>query len=308
MRENNQRQNPFVLAPVLMLPILVFLGIASVIIGKPLEKNISYIIATFLFLFVFIMPIVFYFRLRGGKWLSSCFASISFRSVVFSVSAALLMMAHSVAYRSFTLGDFFDYRIYTIYGVPFSLDVESFGAFIGVFFVGGVVPALLEGVFFRGIFMHEYRFGGVVLSIFMSSALYAMMGMDFISFPLYFLNGIMLSAVVFLTKNLFCSVLTHLIYILFVMLGEKYLLFLAIETETRGVMLFLLFGAWLTIAIFFFDAAEKILRKYGENEQPKPIGLSKRNCFRVCYDILFVPMLWIDIFCFSIISILHLFF
>ncbi len=307
MQENNQRQNPFILAPALILPILMFLGIAGFIISKPLEKNISYMIAALLFLFVFGLPTVLFFRLRRGKWISSCLAPLSVRSIVLSVSAALLMMAHSTVFRTLTLGDFFDYRIYTIYGMPFWIDADSFGSFIGAFLALALVPALLEGIFFRGILMYEYRYGGVVLSIFISSVLYAMTGADFSSFPLYFMNGIMLSVIVFLTGNLFCSVFAHILYILFAMLGEKYLLFLAAETETRGIMLFLLFGAWVTVAIFFFDAAEKLLRKRGENEQPKPMGLSKRNSFIVFYDILSAPMLWADVFCFFIFAILHLF-
>ena len=306
MRENNQRHNPFILAPALLLPILLFLGIAGFIISNPFEKNISYIIIAILLVIVYGVPTVIFFRLRGGKWISSCLAPLSVGSLIFSISAALMMMAHSTFFRSLTLGDFFDYRIYTIYGMPFRIDVDSVSSFVGAFLALALVPAVLEGIFFRGILMYEYRYGGIVLSVFMSSVLYAATSAEFISFPLYFLNGFMLSVIVFLTGNLFCSILAHIIYILFSMMGEKYLLFLAAETETRGIMLFLLLGVWLTVAIVFFESAEKLLRKRGENEQPKPIRLSRRNFLTVFYDILAVPMLGADAFCFFIFAILHL--
>lgn len=306
MQENNQRRNPFLLAPTLMLPILIILGIAGFVVSEPLEKNISYIVALLLFFFAFGLPTFLFFRMRGGKWISSYVEKLSVRSVILCISASLLMMAHSAAYRSLTLGDFFDHRIYTVYGMPFLIDADSIGSLVGTFFILAFVPALLEGIFFRGILMYEYRYGGILLSIFMPSVLYAMTGAEFSSFPLYFMNGVMLSVIVFLTGNLFCSVFAHILYILFSMFGEKYLLFLAAETETRAVMLFLLFGAWLTVAIFFFDAAENLLRKRGESERKKPIGLTKRTRFVVFYDIFSTPMLWADAICFFAVSILHL--
>ena len=306
MQENNQRRNPFIFAPALTFPIILLLGIGGFVFANPIENNAVYIVSVLLGLFVFGVPTILFFRMRGGKWFASCTMPVGARGWALAVSAALLLMVQSAFCRSLVVGDFFDYHIYTLYGIPFRIDMDSFGSFMGAFFPLAVLPAFLEGIFFRGILMHEYRYGGVVLSVFMSSLLYAMTGASFASFPLYFLNGILLSMTAFLTGNVFCSVLADLIYLLFAMLGEKYVLFLAEEEETCIILLFFLVWLWITVAIFFFDTAENVLRKRGEKEHRKPFCLSVKNCAAVLYDIVAVPMLGADVLCFAVFAVLHL--
>ncbi|MBQ3490103.1 MAG: CPBP family intramembrane metalloprotease [Clostridia bacterium] len=306
MRENNQRRNPFLLAPALVLPAVFFFGIVSFIFSEPLGSTAAYILSALFFLFIFGLPIALFFCLRGGKWLSSCLLPVKGRSIALSLGAALLMIAQSTFLRSLA-PDFFDYRTYTLYGISFFAEADSFGAFAVLFFALVLIPALTEGILFRGILMYEYRFGGALFSVLVSSFLYAALSMNPIAFPPYFLNGILLSATAFITGNLFCSVFAHVIFLLFAMFGEKYLLFLASETETRMILFFVLAGIGIASVVFICDAAEKILRVRGEQEHQKPIVSPKRKRFIVFWDMISAPLLWADFFCFAVFSILHLF-
>ena len=307
MQENKQRRNPFLFAPVLLLPALLFLGIAGLVFTEPFAKDIGSIAAILIFLLVFCLPIALFFCLRGGNWITYRFSPVSGRSFLFSMGAAVILVMQNIIFHSLTVGKFFDYRIYTVYGLSFEVDFHSFGTGMLAFLAFALLPAVLEGILFRGIFMYEYRFGGVLGSILISSLLYAMMGMVFSQFPLYFLNGIVLCVTAFITGNFLCSVFAHLAALTFSLFEEKYFMFLAEEQETRMFMIFTLLGVLLPVAVFCFDSAERILRKRGEREDKKPICVPKGAGAKVFFDIVSSPVLWADMLCFSVFSVLHLF-
>ena len=168
-----------------------------------------------------------------------------------------------------------------------------------------LLPVLAEEIFFRGFLMYEYRYGGVLLSVAVSSLLYALTGMSLVDFPILFLNGILLSMVVFLTGNLFYSVLAHLLYAIFALSFEKYIFFIA--EETRILIFLVLVALGLLFAIGFCGSAEKILRQRGENEERMPVRLKKGKLFIILRDIFATPMIWADGFVFVLVCILHIF-
>ena len=95
------------------------------------------------------------------------------------------------------------------------------GGGILLFFVAVLIPVLLEGIFFRGIMMYEYRYGGFLISALFSSLLYAMTAMDFQYILIRFLLGFFLCLVGFLTGNILYSMLSHMIYAVFSLFAEK---------------------------------------------------------------------------------------
>ncbi len=305
--QENKRKNPFLFAPVLLFPALLFLGISGFVFAEPFAKNVGAIAAILIFLLVFGLPIVLFFCLRGGNWIAYRLSPVSGRSFLFSMGAAVLLVMQNIIFHSLTIGKFFDYRIYTIYGLSFEVNLHSFGTALIAFCAFALLPAVLEGILFRGILMYEYRFGGILGSVLISSFLYAMMGMAFSQFPLYFLNGIVLCVTAFVTGNFLCSVFAHLAALTFSLFEEKYFMFLAEEQETQMFMIFTLLGVLLPVAVFCFDCAERILRKRGEKEEKKPICVPKGAGASVILDIVSAPVLWADVLCFSAFSILHLF-
>jgi membrane protease YdiL (CAAX protease family) len=253
---------------------------------------------------VFGIAIALSFTLRGAGWLSGCLGHHMDGSLALCLSASCMMMVQSVGIRSFLTENFYDYRSYSLYGMTLESATDSIGAFLLMFFVFGVLPAIAEGILFRGFVLHEYRYGGVLISIGISSFLYAMTGMSLADLPVYFINGVLLSAVVFLTGNLFYSVLSHSLYVLFVLSLEKYIFFIALET--RILIFLVLVMAGLLSAVCFCGSAEKLLRQKGENEARAPIRLKKGKFFVIFKDILSAPMLWADAACFLLICVLHI--
>ena len=303
MQENNERRNPFLLAPSFALALLTVFGGLSFI---PLENGIlAYAVAVISVLTVLGGLVFLSLRLGGGRWLGACIRTRANGGFSLCLFAAGVMTLQSAMIRAFLIGELYDYRTYSLYGMTFESATESFGAFLAVFTVLAVIPAFLEEFLFRGFFMYEYRHGGVLLSVLVSSFLYAMTGMSFFEFPIHFLNGILLSAVAFLTGNIFYSVLSHLIYALFVLSFEKYCLFIAQETPALSFLV--LAGLGLFFIICFCGAADKILRCRGENEDHMPIRWKKGKRLLILKDMFSAPVIWADIVCFALIGMLHIF-
>lgn len=303
MQESNEHRNPFLLAPSLMPIVLLFFGVFSFI---PFGKGaLTYILASVLMIFVLGGMLALAVYLRGSRWLKVCCKSRSKGGFLLSLAASGMMMIQSALIRAFLIGDLYDYRTYSLYGMSFESATDSFGAFLLVFTALAVVPAFLEGFLFRGFFMYEYRHAGIFLSVLVPSFLYAMTGMSVAQYPVHLLNGILLSSVVFLTGNVFYSILSHLLYALFALTLEKYFLFIAAETPL--LFLLVLAAVGLFFIICFCGLADKILRLRGENEDRVPIRCKKGKLSVVLKDIFSVPMIWADVFGFLLIGVLHIF-
>jgi|GEM_PF-1145375 len=307
MQENNGRRNPFLLAPLFVLPALFVFGIASFFEIGSLGRVPSLILIALFTLISFVTPIVLSFRVSGAGWIPGCLGRVRRGAFAASIWAAGLMAVQSASLRSLLLAEEYDYRTYTLYGFSIENATGTVGAFLLNFLIFAVIPVLLEAVLFRGIILHEYRYCGVLLSSLFSSLLYAALGMSYAELPVLFLNGVLLSAVVFLTGNLLCSVLTHLLYTLYAMCVEKYFLFIAAETETRILLFFILGALGCVFAICFFGSAEKLLRQRGENEDRAPLRMKKGRRSVVVRDVLSAPGLWAVCFGAVLICVLHIF-
>ena len=305
MQENKGRQNPFLLAPALVLAILVIFGILSFITIGGGEGYGGYIIAVAAILLVFGMTVAMAIFLRGSGWIVRCFGSGKSGGFLICLTASGMMMIQSVGIRSFLTENFYDYRLYSLYGMSFESTAESTPELFWMIFAIVLLPVLAEEIFFRGFLMYEYRYGGVLLSVAVSSLLYALTGMSLVDFPILFLNGILLSMVVFLTGNLFYSVFAHLLYAVFALSFEKYIFFIA--EETRILIFLVLVALGLLFAIGFCGSAEKILRQRGENEERMPVRLKKGKFFIILRDIFATPMIWANGFVFVLVCILHIF-
>ena len=124
MQENNERRNPFLLAPAVTLAVLIVFGILSFI---PFGKEIvAYIVAIGLALVVFGGLVFAAFRLRGGKWWNACTQSRARGGWAIALSAAGVMMMRSAMIRSFLIGESYHYRTYSFYGITLDVHADSF--------------------------------------------------------------------------------------------------------------------------------------------------------------------------------------
>ncbi len=307
LANNNIRKNPFLLAPTLTAFLLIGMGIVGFIPLNALGQTASHILMGLLTVLIFIVPFFFCFALRGNIVGRFGFRPMTRDGWHIAFSASAVLILQNLLFQALFFADSYDYRVYTLYGSVFSAEPKSFASFLLMLIVFVVIPVLAEGVFFRGILLYEYRYTGPLFSILLSSVLCGLMTMSFSSFPLGCLNGLILAVTVFLTGNFLLSLFSHATYLLFAVFAEKYFIFIAREAET-SVLFFFVFGLlFLFSLLWFLYSAENRLRERGKAEEdiPQRIPVQKRGL--VFYDVFSAPMLWGDLFCYILFSVLHLF-
>lgn len=307
MHANNIRRNPFLIAPSLTLFVLLSLGIIGLVPLNALGSTASYIVMMLLTALVFGLPTAAFLYFRGNALPHFGFRKMTGEGLSVSLWAAAVLILLSVVIRGGLFGDAYNYKAYTLYGSVFENTPASFGEGILLFFAFVLFPVLLEGVFFRGILAYEYRHGGFWISAFLPSLFYGMTAMEFSRFPMQFLLGFLLSAVVFITGNLWYSMLSHAVYAVFALFFEKYFIFIAKEPEARTLFFFVFIALGLLSLFAFIRSSEQMLRKRGEDEDAMPIRMPKSKKPLVLYDIFSAPMLWADIFCFALFAVLQIF-
>lgn len=307
MQGNNARKSPFLLASMLSFAVLFLLGVIGFL---PIASRgaLSYALIAFLTVFLFGLPIGFFVYLRGGRAFSAWNRrSVRKTEVLLAIAASVALIFQNAVLRVIFFKEAYDYRRYTLYGIEFSNEADSAGLMVLFFISLAVLPVFFEEIFFRGILMYEYRHGGFWFSAIFSSLIYAMSALDFSQFPIFFLNGFLLAAVFYLTGNILCSMLSHFCLVFFALFWEKYLFFLAFESETRVLFFFFCGAFWILALIFFCHMAENLLRKRGEKEEAKPNLLPKNKKILALYDILTAPFFGADVLCFAVFAILKIF-
>ncbi|MBQ8497632.1 MAG: CPBP family intramembrane metalloprotease [Clostridia bacterium] len=307
MLANNIRRNPFAVAPALALFLLIPFGVIGRLPIRSLGTVGAPLLMLVLTIVIFCLPTIFFFYLKGNTLFHFGFRKMTGEGLSVAVTAGVLLCILSILVSGGLFGDAYDYKTYTLYGTALDGISDSVGGGILLFFAAVLFPVLLEGIFFRGIMMYEYRHGGFLIAATCSSLLYAMTEMDFFRFPARFLIGFLLCLVVFLTGNILYSMLSHAIYAVFSLFAEKYFIFIAKEPEARALFFFVFSALFLFMLFLLIRAAEKMLRVRGEAEDAVPVRMPKGKRPLVLYDIFSAPMLWADIFCFALFAVLNIF-
>ncbi len=249
-------------APALVLSILL-LSVASryidsAVLGYGDQLYLSMIV---LRLIVFVLPCIFYIKINGTGYLSELnLRPASPGKTGFLLLAFLVMTAGSAAVKMLLA--------YT--GVPASefLRYESMVAvsktteLTGVLYIAAafaVLPALTEELAFRAVILTEYNKSGLgpVMSLLFTSVLYALTSFRAEMLPLYLFTGAVLTVTVYVTRSVPAAMLLHLLYNLFNIFFEGYLLRLLQMRENLTLVAFIVVTLFLFSLVLMLGEAER---------------------------------------------------
>lgn len=286
MPTNNRRKNPFSLAPALTFVVLALFVLAALL---GVENRIWQGVITLL---AFGTAFFMYLVNRGALLLRIPNRAVSGRGLWVAILSAMLMIAFSAFFRFGILRDA------SSVAAPSESFLDGFLSLIAV----AVIPAVCEEYFFRGVVMLEYRFAGVFGAAFFSSLLFAAVHLSLSLFVLYFVCGLMLSFVVFLTSDVKMAVISHMIYNLYALFWERDMYLLAYDEESR-VLFLAMAGACVLLALWgLLKVSETLLRERAEDEPP--VRVPKGKGFFVFSDIVSAPALWLVAIAFLLFTLL----
>lgn len=308
MPADSRRRNPFLLAPALVFIILAFAVLTEFVGIGERDGFWIYIIAALVTLVGFGVPAAICFFCRGP----AAFAKIRFLKVsksqafVLAAGTAVMLLQSSIL-RLGVLRCADGGSVYELYGFEFTVSVSSVWELLLMLVSLALLPAVCEEIFFRGIAVYEYRFGGVVGSALMTSLLYAVIFLDFGQLPVCFLNGLLLFFIGFLTENLLCPILMHMVYNVFLMFGERYLFILSSGPDSKALFWFLLIALYLaSLALLFFAAGRQFRQRAMSSDAP-PVRVPRGKRPVVIYDMLSAPPFLADLVCFVVFAVIRLF-
>ena len=250
------------------LGVVALLFAAHLVLQKTALPLSPFLIKLFLELVIFGVPLLFFCHLRGDR------APAALRLRRPKASEIPLALAAAVALFSGCL------LLSMLFGGIGALDKSATGAtqsdlntpaaviFGAILF--GLLPALVEELFFRGILTSEYERRGSVRAVLMSALLFSLSHFDFRNLLLYLFAGVLFSLVVYATDTLFWSILLHILYNLLFLFFGRYLASLYDFTGSMELFLFLLILAFLISFLLFCRSAAKSYREKAARSADDP--------------------------------------
>lgn len=270
--------HPFFAAPLLVMAISVLVLFIQLVNIESASEAAVYGVMMVLQLVIFGVPAAVFCGFRGQGYLGKLgFALPRKKSLSVIVFGTLFLILASCVLKFGLFHFAYDASAYSLYGSSFSVRTSSFGAWLLMVLSLAVLPALTEEFVFRGIIMREYRMGGSLFSMLMSALFFSFIHFDIKQFPIYFVLGLILAWLVFLTRSVWASVIAHLVYNLFAIFTEKYIWLFSSNPDSDILFWLILIACLLVCAFFFLSFAEKLLRVHAEKgeEAQKPVPKSK---------------------------------
>lgn len=150
------------------------------------------------------------------------------------------------------------------------------------------LPAFCEEMIFRGIVLSEYeeRYGTVCAFV-MNTVFFAFLHFNISKLLVYLFAGVVLTALLYATRNLFCVMLAHFAYNVFGIFGQQYITEFYVTAGNLWAVVVVLLALFLLSASVFCGSASRLYGMYSKDDPPsdevektdkKTLSLSFRQC------------------------------
>ena len=237
-------------APLLLLAIILLTDLSNSLLRYTETYHDGIFLSMTIVQFVvFLLPSAFYSRMRGikGAFIPSLmpvrffhFPLVLFGMVVYILGSLLLMClgyyVHGESYFSIT----------SVLSIPIVTD----NAYL-LFSCLAFVPALLEELVFRCLFLREYTSMGGFVAVMTSGLFFALIHYSPEALPLLLFMGILLGALTYITHSVLPAVLLHMATNVFLLFFEDAFI-MYLNRSAKTMMIPYLLGLFLCFFLFFF--------------------------------------------------------
>ena len=278
----------------LVLTTYVLLLFSKIIDLKILNRENEYYTVVILQLLIFLLPAAIWCKLRGEGYTKRLRMRLPRPSSFLLIISATLLMISGGLFLSFIFGGLDSLsKNFSLYDTFISKNDYSVQSNIYLLLAYALLPAICEEVVYRGILCAEYEQGGVLRSVIVSSVFFALLHFNPINILTYLFSGAILSLVLYATRSLFASMLTHLLYNIFGLFGQKYMNTLYKITGSEVFFVFIITFVLLLSAAIFCRQASKLYKKhlyegYSSNYR-KPVAETPEEIRKSFLDVIREP-------------------
>ena len=259
------------LAPCLVTVILALITAVRYIDPELLSKrNNIYLSFVIIQVLVLLLPAVLYIKLKGkGYGATVGMKMFAPDSIAFIIFCLFMLVAGSAAIR-FVCEEL---------GIPRSDLVLMRRVFPNVaaaenplfsLMAFALAPAISEEFIFRGVMISEYRSGGRVCAVLMSSVLFAFLHYGLENFILAVFVGAVLAFAVYVTGSIWSAVAIRFIYNSYCIYLESQLFNILDRPKNNVFMIFIFVGLFLLFLFFTLGCAEKMFYSYALENRETP--------------------------------------
>lgn len=294
-------------APLLVLVIYALLVSSRYINLEALQmKDNIFLSMIILQLLIFILPTVFYCKIRGKKVTQKLpIRKLSGHKLGFVMSSFGVLIFGSSLLNTATFYLFGAETQVSMYETYSPMGASSLTNIAYIILALAVLPALTEEIVFRGVIQSEYSDYGVGVAILMSGLMFAMLHFNLSQFIVYFYCGVIASYVVYVTQSIFAGILLHLLNNLYALFFES-TLWNAIKSPNSLVFfLFVITTLFIGFLVLSFSGAEKILYISGvKGEKSPPEAEKHEGGIKLLFEALVSPSFIACILVFLVVTLL----
>ncbi len=261
----------------LIIYLMVF---ASRYIKEPLIKSgeNGYLLVIILQLLIFFVPAVFFCRLKGVGYSSKLNIRLFSPTKAGAVITAALMLIFGSIIIRFTQIYLLDMTSFSYSPFESFVASESTDNFLFTATAFAIMPALSEELIFRAIMLTEYNEGGygAVNATLITSFLSAFLFFSPEAFWVRFLCGLIFCMVTYATGSSISALISHLIFNIYVVFGEKYIVRAMIDPSNKIIGVFTFTTLFLILTVITLGEIEHCFRKNGQSGMPSPSYLLKK--------------------------------
>ena len=214
-------------------------------------------------LMVFVVPSVFYCKLKGSGYTETlglrpfALGRLSLVGFLLLILLSGVILLKVMLYRTGVLA-------YAQASSVIDTAAGAQGAVKNIYliFTAAILPAVVEEFVFRGVILSEYAHLGGILSVVVSALFFAMVHFSMEEFVIYFFGGLVMGAAAYLTRSLFSAILIHTAYNLFTLYAEAFVWKLLWEEQSHIFFLYILAVIFLLFLVLSLGEAERIFYGY----------------------------------------------
>lgn len=259
------------LAPCLVILLLSLVTSVRYIDPELLSKRnniyLSFVIIQFL---VLLLPAVLYIKLKGKGYGETLGMKIfTPDSIAFIIFCLFMLVSGSAAIRfvceeiGFSRSDLVLIR--RVFPETASPENPLF-----LLMAYALAPAISEELIFRGVMISEYRSGGRICAVLMSSVLFAFLHYGFENFILAVFIGATLAFAVYVTGSVWSAIAIRFVYNTYCIYLETQLFNVLDRPKNNIFMIFIFVGLFLLFLFFTLGCAEKMFYSYALENRETP--------------------------------------
>lgn len=246
---------------VLVLVIYALLLLSRLIDAAFLSRESQYLSIILLQLMIFPIPAYLYVRIKGWNAPRALRLQRVRLSHLFLLLSASLMLITGCTLLGLLCGMMTAQPSFTLYDTFASANDGTVGASIRLILAYGLLPAFCEELVFRGILCAELEKHGILYASAVSALFFALLHFDLTALPVYLFSGMLLCAVMYVTRSVIAAMVVHLCYNLFGIFVQAGLSGYCRSTGSIGLLVVLLVALLLLSSAFFCGEVSRVLRR-----------------------------------------------